>query len=57
MPSLITDNNIEEIREGQVRTFMVNNDFVSLNISENLRIVSFQKKKNALYAHRKQAAV
>lgn len=44
MPSLITDKNIEGIREGQVRTFMVNNDFIPLNNSENLRIVSFQKK-------------
>lgn len=45
MPSLITEKNIEEIHEGQVRTFMVNNDFIPLNNSENLRIVSFQKKK------------
>lgn len=51
MLSLITDKNIEKIHEGQVRTFMVNDDFIPLNISENMRIVSF--KKNALYAYSK----
>lgn len=45
MSSVITDKNIEEIQEGQVRTFMVSND-IPLDITGSLEINSVFHRRN-----------
>lgn len=43
---MITDKNIEEIQEGQVRTFMVSNDIIPLDVTGSLEINSVFHRRN-----------